>query len=80
MPLYRTLMSVLALLVTPTALFAEAPSSTVGISKEKPADGPSVKVDGGYMVPYTRHDSWLGRSLRDDSGTRRQVQIGKPGG
>ncbi|MGB7344774.1 MAG: SUMF1/EgtB/PvdO family nonheme iron enzyme [Pirellulaceae bacterium] len=32
---------------------AEAPSgSTLGIAKEKPADGPSVKVDDGYMVPY----------------------------
>ncbi len=32
---------------------AEAPNSMVGIAKEKPADGPSVKVDGGFMVPYT---------------------------
>ena len=32
---------------------AEASKATVGISKEKPADGPSVKVEGGYMVPYT---------------------------
>lgn len=26
---------------------------TPGISKEKPAEGPSVEIDGGYMVPYT---------------------------
>ena len=32
---------------------AEAPNSMVGIAKEKPADGPAVKVDGGFMVPYT---------------------------
>lgn len=25
----------------------------MGIVAEKPADGPSVKVEGGYMVPYT---------------------------
>lgn len=28
-------------------------SATPGISKEKPAEGPSVKVETGYMVPYT---------------------------
>ncbi|MCO8120347.1 formylglycine-generating enzyme family protein [Stieleria sp. TO1_6] len=34
---------------------AESPAttSTLGIAKEKPAEGPSVKVDEGYMVPYT---------------------------
>ena len=32
---------------------AEAPNSMVGIATEKPADGPAVKVDGGFMVPYT---------------------------
>lgn len=32
---------------------AESPAGLVGIAKEKPAEGPSVKVDGGYMVPYT---------------------------
>ena len=30
-----------------------AASTPVGISKEKPASGPAVKVDEGYMVPYT---------------------------
>ena len=24
-----------------------------GISADKPSEGPSVKVEGGYMVPYT---------------------------
>ena len=32
--------------------FADTPASVLGISKQKPADGPSVKVEGGYMVPY----------------------------
>lgn len=27
--------------------------AVLGISKDKPADGPSVVVDGGFMVPYT---------------------------
>ena len=40
-------------LVTSTSSLAEAPASNVGIAEEKPADGPSVKVEGGYMVPYT---------------------------
>ncbi|NNE01022.1 MAG: SUMF1/EgtB/PvdO family nonheme iron enzyme [Pirellulaceae bacterium] len=31
---------------------ADSPTSTPGIAKEKPAEGPSVKVDDGYMVPY----------------------------
>ncbi|WP_372723434.1 formylglycine-generating enzyme family protein [Novipirellula sp.] len=40
------------------AAWADAPdagksSSAVGITKEKPSNGPSVKVDEGYMVPYT---------------------------
>ncbi|TWT53151.1 Serine/threonine-protein kinase pkn1 [Rubripirellula amarantea] len=33
--------------------WADAPTATVGISETKPADGPSVEVDGGFMVPYT---------------------------
>ena len=53
MSLSRALTFTLALLVTSTALFAESPSPLVGISKEKPADGPAVKVPEGYMVPYT---------------------------
>lgn len=53
MPLYRSLTFTLALLVPPTALIAESPSSLVGISKEKPAEGPVVTVEAGYMVPYT---------------------------
>ena len=35
------------------AAVAESPAASTGIAKEKPADGPSVKVDGGFMVPYT---------------------------
>ena len=31
---------------------ADSPANSVGIAKEKPSSGPSVKVDGGYMVPY----------------------------
>jgi formylglycine-generating enzyme required for sulfatase activity len=25
----------------------------LGVASEKPADGPSVKIDGGFMIPYT---------------------------
>lgn len=32
---------------------ARADDLPLGISKEKPAEGPAVKVDEGYMVPYT---------------------------
>jgi formylglycine-generating enzyme required for sulfatase activity len=32
---------------------AAATQETPGIVKEKPAEGPSVKVEEGYMVPYT---------------------------
>lgn len=32
---------------------ADAPTAAVGIVKEKPAEGPSVQVDDGYMIPYT---------------------------
>ena len=33
---------------------ADSPDgANVGIAKEKPAEGPSVKIDGGYMVPYS---------------------------
>lgn len=32
---------------------AEAPTALPGIAKDKPATGPAVKVDDGYMVPYT---------------------------
>ena len=31
----------------------EEPKAVLGIAKEKPTKGPSVKIDGGYMVPYT---------------------------
>ncbi len=32
---------------------ADSPATSPGIAKEKPASGPSVKVDDGYMVPYS---------------------------
>ncbi len=32
---------------------ADSPDNSVGISSEKPATGPAVKVDRGYMVPYS---------------------------
>ena len=32
---------------------ADSPGHQLGIVKEKPSHGPAVKVDGGYMVPYT---------------------------
>jgi hypothetical protein len=40
------------------SVLAESPSAEVsvqqpGISSNKPVDGPSVQVEGGYMVPYT---------------------------
>jgi formylglycine-generating enzyme required for sulfatase activity len=37
---------------TSTAKEPPARKDTPGIVAEKPAEGPSVKVDGGYMVPY----------------------------
>lgn len=36
-----------------SATLIAADAATPGIAKEQPADGPSVKVDEGYMVPYT---------------------------
>ena len=44
------ILSVVGLLVCSSG-FARA-GETVGIVAEKPADGPFVKVDSGYMVPY----------------------------
>lgn len=41
--------SLIAAPVQPT----KAADGTPGIASEKPSDGPSVKVDEGYMVPYT---------------------------
>lgn len=42
------LIPILAFLISPT--FGV---QTQGISDTKPSDGPAVKVEGGYMVPYT---------------------------
>jgi formylglycine-generating enzyme len=36
-----------------TTIAKEPPAATPGIVTEQPADGRFVKVDGGYMVPYT---------------------------
>ncbi len=43
-----------AFLVTiqPAVSHADAPDSAVGIATEKPASGPFVQIEGGYMVPY----------------------------
>ena len=42
------------LLSSPQDIFADSPdAASVGIAKTKPADGPSVEVDGGFMVPYS---------------------------
>ncbi len=35
------------------ALETAATDSNVGFSKTKPADGPTVQVEGGFLVPYT---------------------------
>ncbi|MDB4338585.1 formylglycine-generating enzyme family protein [Rubripirellula sp.] len=48
----------IAISITTTSLLAEnssedANSIQTGISIEKPEAGPSVKIDDGYMVPYT---------------------------
>ncbi len=38
----------------PSAAYAESVNKTsVGISREQPTEGPFVKVDDGFMVPYT---------------------------
>ncbi len=52
MSLFRV-SSCLALLLLVSTAFAESPASTAGISAQEPDEGPSVKVDQGYMVPYT---------------------------
>jgi formylglycine-generating enzyme required for sulfatase activity len=52
MSLNRFLSCMIALAVMANSLFADSPAVTVGIAKEKPADGPAVKVADGYMVPY----------------------------
>src|SRR5262245_46436696 len=39
--------------MTRGAFAAGEPSAVRGIAAEPPAGGPSIKVDGGYMVPYT---------------------------
>ncbi|HBE68839.1 MAG TPA: transcriptional regulator, partial [Planctomycetaceae bacterium] len=45
---FATTLALLCPFTTPS-IGADSP----GISKEKPAKGPSVKVEDGYMVPYT---------------------------
>jgi formylglycine-generating enzyme len=42
-----------ALLSIQTALADPAPNSQMGWSDSKPTEGPSVEVDGKFMVPYT---------------------------
>ena len=49
----RSLYSLVVTLAVPFAcVSADAPKSSVGIVKEKPADGPSVEVADGFLVPY----------------------------
>ena len=47
-------MTLAALAAAGPATAGEPVEKVLGIAQEKPAEGPSVKVDGGYMVPYTR--------------------------
>jgi formylglycine-generating enzyme required for sulfatase activity len=50
---YRTLLGLcISLSAGISMVIAEAPSSAVGLAKEEPADGPSVAVDGQFMVTY----------------------------
>ena len=46
--------SPLLMILTSAAFVAaeDLASASVGMSQEKPAEGPSVEVDGGFMVPY----------------------------
>ena len=46
------LLVVLAVAIPSAVVRADAPDSAVGIAKEKPASGPFVQIEGGYMVPY----------------------------
>ncbi len=43
----------LATTSAPAVIHAESPNPVVGIATEKPASGPFVEVEVGYMVPYT---------------------------
>ncbi len=45
--------AVLAILTSAGSIRADESSSSMGFSKTKPESGPSVAVDGGYLVPYT---------------------------
>jgi formylglycine-generating enzyme required for sulfatase activity len=51
----HTLLGILWLTVMVPACAREVAETTAakGIAPEKPADGPAISVDGGYMVPYT---------------------------
>ncbi len=50
---FAAILSLLVLFVLPFAAQADSKLENLGLSKDEPADGPSVKVDDGYMVPYT---------------------------
>ena len=43
----------LALVYSPAIVAADDATPTAGLSTTRPADGPAVEVDGGFMVPYT---------------------------
>lgn len=53
----RLALAVLASIATLASLNgsvrAEDPAKQLGFSTEKPADGPAVAVEGGFLVPYT---------------------------
>lgn len=51
-PLLSTAIALTALLCCVADDPGSDSGSMMGIVKEKPASGPAVKIDGGYMVPY----------------------------
>ncbi len=51
--LTRPLVVAIALLLPASHVLGDSPQSKVGIVKDEPSEGPSVKVDNGYMVPYS---------------------------
>jgi formylglycine-generating enzyme required for sulfatase activity len=52
MPFRNPLLLLVCLAMPLPFLSAEVPQATLGIATQKPASGPSVEVEGGFMVPY----------------------------
>ncbi len=46
------MLSLVSLLVAAATSNADSPDNRLGIVTEKPSEGPAVKVDDGFMVPY----------------------------